>query len=103
MPLGQFRNDALFDFLSVTARVDRIGRNTQPVGADVACGGAAVVPRNEHYLEFTSIEVVPDDEMMSVTFQRGTCFRNKQRGVGLELMKRGGSYQQVMRQTYEIY
>ena len=99
VPLGQFRNDALFYFLGVTARVDRIGRNTQPVGADLARGGAAMVPRNEHYLIFTSIEVVPDDEMMSITFQRGTCFRNKQRGVGLELI----TYQQVRGKRYQIY
>jgi len=67
VPLGQVRNNVLFYLLSVTARVDRIGRNTQPVGADVARGGAAIVPRNEHYLIFTSMEVVPDDEMMSIT------------------------------------
>jgi len=68
VPLGQFRNDVLFYLLSVTARVDRIGRNTQPGGADVARGGAVMVPRDEHYLIFTSMEVVPDDEMMSITF-----------------------------------
>jgi len=67
VPLGQFRNNVLFYLLCVTARVDRIGSNTQPVGADVARGGAAIVPRNEHYLIFTSMEVVPDNEMMSIT------------------------------------
>lgn len=68
MPLGQFRNNVLFYLLGVPARVDRIGRNTQPGGADVARGGAVMVPRDENYLIFTSIEVVPDDEMMSITF-----------------------------------
>jgi hypothetical protein len=66
VPFGQFGNNVLFYLLGVTARVDRISRNTQPGGADVTRGGAVMVPRDEHYLIFTSIEVVPDDEMMSI-------------------------------------
>jgi hypothetical protein len=38
VPLAQLRNNIFFYLLGVTARVDRIGRNTQPVGRYIARG-----------------------------------------------------------------
>ena len=88
MPPAQLRNDILFYLLCVTARVDRIGRNTQPVGGYVALGGTVMVARNEHHLVFTSMEVVSDDEMVPITFQRRARFWNNESRVGLKLNER---------------
>jgi hypothetical protein len=82
---AQLCNDILLYLLCVAARVDRIGRNTQPVDGYVALGGTVMVARNEHYLVFTPMEVVSDDEMMPITFQRAARFRNKESGVSLKL------------------
>ena len=88
VPLGKFRHNILFYLLWVTARVYRIRGNTQPVDPDVTRGGAVMVGRDEYYLIFTSMEVVSDNEMMTVTLQRGACFRDKQRRIRLKLIER---------------
>ena len=86
VPLGQFRCNILFYLLRVATRVDRIRRNTQPVDPDVTRSGAVVVGRNEYYLIFTLIEVISDDEVMTITLQRATCLRDKQRRICLKLI-----------------
>jgi hypothetical protein len=85
MPPAQLRNDILFYLLCVTTRVDRIGRDTQPVDGYVAVGGTVMVVRNKYYLIFTSMEVVSDNEMVPIAFQRGARFRNNESRVGLKL------------------
>jgi hypothetical protein len=67
VPLGQFRHNILFYLLRVATRVDRIHRNTQPVDPDVTRSGAVVVGRNEYYLIFTSMEVISDNEVVTIT------------------------------------
>jgi hypothetical protein len=94
VPPAQLRNNILFYLLCVTTRVDRIGRYTQPVGNHVAHGGTVLTARNEYNLVFTSMEVISDNEVMSITFQRGARFRNKESRISLKLMKKGGFYQQ---------
>jgi hypothetical protein len=86
--LSQFRNNILFYLFRVSTRVDRIDRDAQPVDIDVARGTATMIARNENYFVFTLMKFISDDEMVSITLQRGTRFRNKQRRIGLELMKR---------------
>lgn len=86
--LAQLCNNILFYLLGVTTRVDRVGRNTQPVGGYVAHGGTVMTARNEYHLIFTPMEVISDNEMMPITFQCATRFRNEESGISLELIKR---------------
>jgi hypothetical protein len=72
----------------VATCVDRVGRNTQPVDGYVVQGETLFAARNEYHLVFASVKVVSDDEVVSVTLQRGLCFRNKQSRISLKLMKR---------------
>jgi len=85
---GQLRNNVLFYFLWVATRVDHIRRDTQPVDGYVVQGGIPFAARNEYHLVFASVKVVSDDEVVSVSLQRGLCFRNKQSRISLKLMKR---------------
>ncbi len=90
MPLGQLCNNILFYLLCVTTRIDRIGRNTQPVDGCVAHGSTVITTRNEHHFIFTSMEVISDNEVMPITFQCGAGFRNKESRVSLKLIKKSG-------------
>lgn len=83
---GQLCNNILFYFFCMTTRVDRIGRNTQPVDGCVVRGGTEMATRNKHHLIFTSMEVISDNEVMPITFQCGAGFRNKESGISLELI-----------------
>ncbi len=85
---GQLCNNILFYLFCMTTRVDRIGRNTQPVDGCVVCGGTVMATRNKHHLIFTSMEVISDNEMMPITFQCGAGFRNKESGISLELINK---------------
>jgi hypothetical protein len=78
----------------VTTRVDRIGRYTQPVGGHVSRSGTMMAARNEDDLVFTSMEVISDNEMMPITFQRGARFRNEESRISLKLIKRWWFHQQ---------
>ena len=44
--------------------------------------------RNKHHLIFTSIELIPDNEVMPITFQCGAGFRNKESRISLELINK---------------
>ncbi len=94
MPPRQFRNNILFYFLCVTTRVDRIGRNTQPVEGCVTHGGTIMATRNEYHFIFTSLEVISDNEVMPITFQCGTGFRNKESRISLKLIREVDSINQ---------
>ncbi len=76
MPLGELRNDILLDLLWVSTRVYRVHRDTQPIDAYVSrC--ALMFARNKHHLVLTTMKVVSNNEVMSITFQRGAGFRNQ--------------------------
>jgi hypothetical protein len=85
---GQLCNNILFYLLCMTTRVDRIGRNTQPVDGCVVRGGTVMATRNEHHLIFTPMKVISDDEVMPITFQCGAGFRNKESRISLELINK---------------
>jgi hypothetical protein len=102
VPPAQLRNNILLYLLYVTPRVDRIGRYAQPVGGHVARSGTVVAARNEYNLVFTSMEVISYNEMMPITFQRATRFRNKESRIRLKLIKKVGSINDDTR-IYSIY
>jgi hypothetical protein len=85
---GQFCNNILFYLFCMTTRVDRIGRNTQPVDGCVIRGRTVMATRNEHHLIFTPMKVISDDEVMPITFQCGAGFRNKESRISLELINK---------------
>ncbi len=83
---GQLCNNILFYLFCMTTRVDRIGRNTQPIDGCVVRGGTVMATRDKHHLIFTSMEVISNNEVMTITFQCGAGFRNKESRIGLELI-----------------
>jgi hypothetical protein len=85
---GQLCNNILFYLFCMTTRVDRIGRNTQPIDGCVVRGGTVMATRNKHHLIFTSTEVISNNEVMPITFQCGAGFRNKESRISLELINK---------------
>lgn len=76
MPLGELRNDILLDFLWVSTRIYRVHRDAQPVEPYVSRGGTLLFARNENDLVFSTIKLVSNNEVVSITFQRSAGFRN---------------------------
>ena len=76
MPLGELRNNILLDFLWVSTRIYRVHRDTQPVEPYVSRGGTLLFARNENDLVFSTIKLVSNNEVVSITFQRSAGFRN---------------------------
>jgi hypothetical protein len=91
---GQLCNNILFYLFRMTTRVDRIGRNTQPIDGCVVRGGTVMATRNKHHLIFTSMEVISDYEVMPITLQCGAGFRNKESRISLELIYNSGPINQ---------
>ncbi len=50
--------------------------------------------RNEYHFIFTSLEVISDNEVMPITFQCGTGFRNKESRISLKLIREVDSINQ---------
>jgi hypothetical protein len=67
MLLGELRNNILFDLFWVSSRVYRVPRDTQPVDAHVSGGGTSLFARNEYHLVFSTLKVVSNNEMVSIT------------------------------------
>ena len=88
MSSGQLCDNILFYLFCMTTRVDRIGRNTQPIDGCVVRGGAVMATRNKHHLIFTSMKVISNNEVMPITFQCGAGFRNKESRISLELINK---------------
>ena len=77
MPRGELRNDILLDLFWLSTRVYRVPRDTQPVDAYVSRGGTLLFARNEHHLVLSTMKLVSNNEMVSITLQRGAGFRNE--------------------------
>jgi hypothetical protein len=77
VPLGELRNDILLDLLWVSTRIYRVHRDTQPVEPYVSRGGTLLFARNEYHLVFSTMKFVSNNEVVSITLQRGAGFRNQ--------------------------
>lgn len=77
MPLGELRNDVLFDLLWMSTRIYRVHGDTQPVEPYISRGSTLLFARNEYDLVFSTMKLVSDNEVVSIPLQRGTGFRNE--------------------------
>ena len=76
MPLGELRNDVLFDLLWMSTRIYRVHGDTQPVEPYISRGSTLLFARNEYDLVFSTMKLVSDNEVVSIPLQRGAGFRN---------------------------